>query len=692
MRHLLLLLAFLAPFLAAGEAAPPARKVKAITATATWVGNTFSGNNEARSNRGLAGGDIGDSTHVQHMIEDMFVRGDGTVVLHSHWDEAHHEAGIYKDGKLLGYCRETGGGRGGWDVTADESYIYLGVAVDWSFKKRGIARHDWTGGMVTFKGAAGPNRLPITAGATKGMACWKGQIFASDPAGKRVVVVDTASMKVEREFPLENPGRIAVDPRNGTLWITLAKTADKAAVIVHRAADGGELPGTIGDLADPQGMAFNPKDGLLAVVENGPDQQIVFYDVSGTQPKRIKTFGVKGGAMAGPKPGLAGPDRLWGPRGVGFDAEGRLYVGCVGFNQGGTDLRAYDAAGKLRWQLQGLMFVDCASLDPGDEDSLYSTEERFAIDWSKPPGQDWKLAAYTLNPFKHPEDPRGGDTAVMTRIAGKRILYTLDQNGSQIGIFRFDGEVAVPCGLFTATGKHRTSPSGRCMWYDRNNDQQMQADEWTVLGTERDCILGRPDSAGGLWTAGWGNKVRYVPCRGLDANGAPIYQKEDFQQWETPAPFTNADRVFYVPDSDTLYISGNTAEKPRTFGEDKHFITGGRVLGRVDGWLKGKRTVAWTTNVPRYDANHCMKSFAVAGDLVFGVEMQTSIIQVWDAASGVLIQELVPGPELGPIANHVWVDIPYAIQAHQRKNGEYVVVMEDDVYGKNVLWRITATE
>jgi hypothetical protein len=60
------------------------------------------------------------------------------------------------------------------------------------------------------------------------------------------------------------------------------------------------------------------------------------------------------------------------------------------------------------------------------------------------------------------------------------------------------------------------------------------------------------------------------------------------------------------------------------------------------------------------------------------------------AASGIHVQQLVPGPELGPVANHIFADLPYSISAHRCRDGSIIVLQEDDVYGKNIVWRITA--
>ncbi len=672
--------------LTGGEAPPPV--VQSITWTTSWLGNTLSGGSDA--NRGLAKGDLGDSVHMQNRHEDMWVKADGTVVMNTHWDEAHHEVGIYRDGMMIGYGRETGGGRGGFDVTGDDRYIYAGLAVDWSFKQRGVARMAWDGGMAPWPGAKG-NRLPLTTGNTQGMTCWNGELFVSDPAASRVVVVRTADMTVVREFPCQRAGRLEVNPTDRTLWMILQREADDAvSTVIHLTRDGQVLPQRITEVVQARDLAFDPLDGLLAITEDGPDQQVVFYDVAAA-PKRVRTFGGRGGVWAGSNPGQVVDDRLYGPRGLGFDAAGNMYVACSGSSGfEGTVLRSYDRRGAVRWCLQGLMFVDCASVDPADDTQVFTKDERFVLDHDRPAGQDWRFAAYLHDKQRGPVDFPRGCTAVVCRIAGQRILYTLDMNGDKIGVYRFAGERAVPCGVFTATGTWKDSPKGRSMWLDADGDGGIGAGEWRLLGAKRDGILGSPDSAGNLWHAGWGNRIRVDVCGGLDRFGAPVYGPET-QDLGGIAGFTGIDRAKYLPDSDTLFVCGSTPDRPRRFDEGKQFITGGCVLARIDRfWKGGNRTPTWMVDVVRYDAGHDVKSFDVAGDLLFTVERQTSIVEVFDAASGAHLQQLVPGPGLGPVANHVFVDIPYAIRAHQRRDGSYLLFQEDDVYGKNILWRILA--
>jgi hypothetical protein len=60
----------------------------------------------------------------------------------------------------------------------------------------------------------------------------------------------------------------------------------------------------------------------------------------------------------------------------------------------------------------------------------------------------------------------------------------------------------------------------------------------------------------------------------------------------------------------------------------------------------------------------------------------THILRLSD---GQYIGSLSPGTEVGGQAG--WQDMPYSIQALKRKNGEYLILVEEDFRGKNLLYR-----
>ncbi|MBQ7029851.1 MAG: hypothetical protein IJN32_06370, partial [Thermoguttaceae bacterium] len=58
-----------------------------------------------------------------------------------------------------------------------------------------------------------------------------------------------------------------------------------------------------------------------------------------------------------------------------------------------------------------------------------------------------------------------------------------------------------------------------------------------------------------------------------------------------------------------------------------------------------------------------------------------------DAATGQVLGAFVPGGEVGEGAG--WQDMPYSVAALKRKNGDYLILVEEDWRGKNILYRWT---
>jgi hypothetical protein len=97
----------------------------------------------------------------------------------------------------------------------------------------------------------------------------------------------------------------------------------------------------------------------LLVCDDGPDQQVKIFDITGPEPKLVRTFGQKGGISSG-IPGQSAPSKLYALRGAGLDASGNLYV-ALGFNGapvGTLVLRSFGPDGQLRWELANHAFID----------------------------------------------------------------------------------------------------------------------------------------------------------------------------------------------------------------------------------------------------------------------------------------------------------------------------------------------
>ncbi|MEH2401774.1 hypothetical protein [Nostoc sp.] len=673
-----------------------------LTYKTSWIGNTFGSGN----------------LRVQNNIEAMYVAPDGTVYTNSHWDEAGMEAAIYKDGKVIGAIGDTHGWSrgGGKAVTVNSKYIYIAMTqgsrgkTDEDYPPEGttwhcVRRYDLSGKPAPFPNGRGWDKsmlITSTKNEVTGLATGESELYVSDFAANQIRVYNIDTMKELRSFTVANPGAITIDPQKN-LWIIQSKNGSNPAKILHYSQTGKQLPQQIADIVEPTAIAIDHQ-GKLLVAENGPRQQMLIYDIK-DQPVQVGSFGSKGGIYAG----VAGEVRdlkLYGLTGVGTDTSGNIYINSDGFNKSGTDLRKFSPSGKLIWRSLGLIFVDNADADPKtDGVDLFTKQEHYLMDYSKPAGKQWTYKAYTLNGFKYPQDPRlhtSPDGTFVRRIQGKPFLYLTDMYSSFLQIYRFnpatDGKIAIPAGMFVGTNSadkpfltgnwppHQPE-KGEWIWRDRNGNGKFEKNEYD---TSKDYpYIGGwwVDSKGDVWKAlRTQDGIRHYPLQGIDAKGNPIYKYSLMQKQTTPKIFNDLRRIEYFPETDTMYLSGFTVDHP-AFGDDTGVV--GSEIARFDNWSQGNRTPRWRIVIP-YDTTgkHEVSTAAmsVAGDHVFAVTVKTAEVHVYNAKTGVQVQQLKPGPEVGSESG--WIDIPYGIRAFRRSNGEYLVFVEENWKGKVIMYRL----
>jgi hypothetical protein len=465
------------------------------------------------------------------------------------------------------------------------------------------------------------------------------------------------------------------------------------------------------------------------VTDCGVDQNIKIYDPSnllGAPTHPVSSFGVVGGIHQGID-GQTGPQRLFDPCGIGADSRGNIYVAnSIPNGSGpGISLESYRPDGTTNWSspLQCLEFVNCANADPVSDTNVYSTTKHYAFDYTKPPGKGWKLKSLTLDRFRFPDDPRlhrefcGG---VWVRwINGQKYLFLTEQMGHEIAVYRFDsksaGETAIPY-AFVSDGwiEQGTEhwPAGEpgskdhsvdWIWCDANGNARIDPSEFATSvgnpGVTYDPGWGLyVDTSGGIWQSGHGH-VRHFNLR-LDKVGRPEwnYSKENCSlfdppqlpggaQWKHGANGDNddMDRIVYVPASDTLYVSGFTTDYPDDSGA---WGTCGRVIYRYDHWSGAKSIhpgypvqLSWGS---KGDAS--VKSLCVEGDYIFAVEgREPETVTVYDVRTGKTAGTMTPDASVGHHSG--WVDANYAIAAHKRASGGYVVFVEEDACEKTLMYR-----
>ena len=107
----------LTSLVAVGAAGPAAATA---TVTTSWLGNSLPGGDP-----GVAG-----SEWMQNTVSAMAVDRDGTIFTNSPWDEGGAEAGVYREGRMVGRLDATHGWSrgGGVAIAIDSRFVYMAMA------------------------------------------------------------------------------------------------------------------------------------------------------------------------------------------------------------------------------------------------------------------------------------------------------------------------------------------------------------------------------------------------------------------------------------------------------------------------------------------------------------------------------------------------------------------------------------
>lgn len=664
-----------------------------------WVGNAFSGN----------GGPNGYGYWVQNGADEIEVAPNGLVLAGCDWDEAGRCAGLHLDGKVNRVLLKQEGVKEtawGWNtgnraVALDGGEIYVA-----NTGKR----------LIRFVGSvedldswqpADEIELPeeaVGANAKKGVLAL---VYPTSLELRRTKDFKTfatwtlpgaapKSVKKEGESndkKAEKTGPeirdVVLDGRGG-VWILV----DNQIRLLRLGADGKTLTeakiGALPTLGAPTALAFDAKNpALLIVCDDGPDQQVKFFDVANPQkPKLMKTFGEKGGLFSkttdskGRKlaDGETFPTRFYSPRGAGTDARGNLYV-SLGFNGapvGTLALRSFAPDGSLRWEAENYAFVDTFGFDAtSDGARIYTRTAILELDPnSKNADLDWRCAATTVDALRYSKEedarPFYGATAFVKTLEGRRLFYTIGQYGGGFNFYSFDeengGQIARP------VVKIRSDDETWAWSLDENGDV-WHGDYHKTRSIRRYRFQG------------W----RKVESADVPNLYAPIYDTENPDAWPWPEDFELVRRIFYVPETDTLYLSGYL----KTDEIDSWGVCG-KTLRRYDGWTSGSPKIAWTVELPVNPTGEngeplSPQGLDVAGDYIFcGMVKPDDGRQrtyALETATGKVLGAFVPGGKVGEEAG--WQDMPYSVAALKRKNGDYLILVEEDWRGKNILYRWT---
>lgn len=698
-------------------AGPPTREAfPELKASMSWFGNSFSGKEHWMPNG----------------ISDIAVAADGTVYANTFWDEACNEAGIYRDGRMIGMAGHTHGWgyNGGYAVAVSSNYLFLSQVVDneggklkdettWPAVKGvcwvGVSRRKLDGSAAPFpggKGGAGDtlkgcflnlHELPLKDHyAIKGLACVNGRLYITDAHSNRVCVIDQETMTPVAEWPCDRPGRIAA-ASDGTLWVLQLTGDGKTARIAHVDGNGKALAEQLDFPNVPRAFALDPK-GRLLVAEGLPSLQVRIWEFQDGKAVAVGAIGREGGILAAPA-GKIEPDKLFSVSGLGCDAEGNLYLA----GSGPTTLRSLTPDGQSRWFLYANQFVDCAAIDPASDGAeLYSSGHRFTHVPGRPPGQDWEWRGFTIDALRFPHDPRLAHISLhpwasvtLRRIGKELFMYVWGMHHEYMAIFRkeADSEIFIPCGLLQATLANYDWPpqapktekdKPHWIWVDRNGDGQMQSEEFETLPYKQRGDK-HPwgwfvDSRGDIWRTDGNAGLRHLPLAEVAANGVPLYRAADERELSLPRQFTELTRVEYFPERDEMYLAGYTFDHTRR--AEEWGMVGTEVIRYAD-WSKPERRIATRFVLP-YNPKvwpDKIKSICVLpeADLLIAGQMSSLELFLYDLNTGDPVGRLDYDRELfGPLG---WLDIPNGIRAFRKSDGEIVVTAEDVWKAKGLVYR-----
>jgi hypothetical protein len=676
-----------------------------------------------------------DARFMPQGIEGVFVSPDGTTFTNIRWEEGggnvvviDANGDVHPRPHMPGY--HGWGHGGGRAVAANSKYVYFSQQYNneggslrdpnnWPPAGKvwyGISRRsrESIGGGPPFVDGKGGKDCPAgcflpvhevddstkeDAAHLRSICANETEVFVACPLDKRIRVFDAEEMTLKRSWEVEDAWQIALDGE-GALWVAIGEDATE---VRRYDARGKRLSQSI---TLPPGSRLGSfcidSTGRMLIGDVGEDEWVLIYSNITTVPKPAGTFGTKRGIFSG-TPGALGPLKFSQVRGIGVDAEGSIYIANTQYRTIGPGvwLEKYSSEGELRWRRHCVVFTDSNAVDPeSDGRVIYGMTERYDVDLEKPPGQEATLAAFTANFYKYPHDPRFvqyDNSGVYVRsLDNRKFIITTGMGSGQspLCIYRLapetDGEVMIPCVVWTKSTKYPHAPEGNWLWRDTNGDGHFDAGEYTKTDVH-DAYGGNSafvDTRGDIWMTCWG-PLRKITYQGLDPHGVPIYAPES-TTIDAPEPLTTIRRVRYDVANDVMYLAGTSGDKTH------HWKSMGIHLCRYDKWSKGNRAAAWHVVCTHKPEDNCEPiSFDVAGDYVFVAiaergkvgerDISRGHISVYHNKTGVVVGFIEPPSDWGV----GWMDAVECLSVHRRQNGEYLIVQEEDGRSKNLLHRWT---
>ncbi len=338
----------------------------------------------------------------------------------------------------------------------------------------------------------------------------------------------------------------------------------------------------------------------------------------------------------------------------------------------------------------------------------------------------------------------------------QRYLYVENMHSAGLLIYRFEtgSEIAIPCATILKDYVYHvdakvTPPVNpedfeiRRNWYnwrDENGDGLGDGKPNETDPLEYEYASARPgiwgwyvDSNGDIWTADYDGIVSQFKCEGVNSIGAPIYPTKPTREWIVPVDFYPdypntltdpgdpnspiqrgfANRLCYVPETDTMYIGGYLTSRKLIRNDEgrwEKYIIGalGNGIVRYDNWSSANRTRRYIIDDMvhhiRFGADvdpgrsTWVKSMDVVGDMiVYGYTHDYDLagkdqnqakgrLEAYDHLSKSHLGNMKPADS--DINYKCWIETPRSFTSFLRSNGEYQFYVTDEAAGKVLVFRL----
>jgi hypothetical protein len=251
-----------------------------------------------------------------------------------------------------------------------------------------------------------------------------------------------------------------------------------------------------------------------------------------------------------------------------------------------------------------------------------------------------------------------------------------------LAIYKFEGDLAVMCGFIKMEGADAK------VWRDANGDGLADPTEcqdpkgfavtapFVAQSGDGGSWHWFVDSHGDIWKAYNKAGILHLPCGGLDDKGNPIYDLQNAEARPVPEPFEELHSVEYIPDTATFYLGGETEESKRNPRDG--WGPYDRVVARYDARMK----MQWMTPV---DTISCL-AISVTDDMLFAIDSRSAQVQIFDNKTGLKLGTAAVGKPVGYATG--WDDFPMCLRAISLKNGDSIVLAEEDACAKIMLYRV----